>query len=105
MTIPFAVMVAGSIAGAGDVGVGGSFDVSVTVKNVKAYIASGAQVDAEGNGAPIVAFSGSFTESWTADPLNLFDPSAISSKRDDHLYNPARFCDRRYGDLQQWFRR
>ena len=65
------ILIAGSISGAGTVGVGGSFDVSVTSKNVLAFIEGGAEVDALGNGDGVTAFSGSFTETWTEDPHNF----------------------------------
>ena len=73
------ILTAGSISGAGTVGVGASVDVSVTVKNIRAYIADGAQVDAEGNGDPIVSFSGAFVETWTEDPRATFTTSNVSS--------------------------
>ena len=89
-----AVLTAGSISGAGTVGVGASIEVSVTNKDIKAYIDQNAVVNAVGNGNGLVAFSGSYSETYVEDntPPNVdnnvqierqtFDLSAVNSNED-----------------------
>jgi len=76
------VLSAGGVSGAGTVGVGGSLDVSVEVKNVSAYIADGATVDAEGNGEGVVSFSGTYSETYTDNPSTTFTTANVNSGND-----------------------
>ncbi len=76
----FAVLTVGSLSGGGTAGVGTSLDVVVSLKDVSAYIDQNAKVDAVGNGKGLVAFSGSYTETY----------QKVSSGSDDETVNVER---------------
>jgi hypothetical protein len=73
------IVSAGNIAGGGTVGVGGAVVVPVIVKTTEAYIGKNANVTAYGKGDGIYAYTGTFSITWTDDPIADFNPgSAIS---------------------------
>lgn len=66
----FTILTAGSAGGSGSTAVGASLDVVVEEKDVYAYVANGAAVNARGLGNGLTAFSGSYTETYTAAPVD-----------------------------------
>ncbi len=80
-----AVMVAGSAAGGGQAGVGGSLAVATLLGSTKAYIGEGATVNARGNGDSATVISGAAEQSGATTVG--FDADVDNSISEDDIVN------------------
>ncbi len=79
------VMIAGSAAGGGQAGVGGSLAVATLIGTTRAYIGEGATVNARGNGDSTTVISGSAEQSGATEAG--FDVDVDNSINEDDLVN------------------